>query len=291
MTKTHQDTGTSVPVSANPSTFGLVRAGATAIKGVRVFDIGQGDGIGLLDQHSDPFCYVDYGGLGDHPDKGNPAHMALRMPCTAAGVQIPVVLTHWDKDHYWSAHKKNTAIQANQWLVPRQWASPQAVRFAARLTSAYCWPESLGNTTHAFAVGTHFEIQIRKCKKFDIHALVEDRNLSGLAITLIDKRISGSEQVIVLPGDCHFDAIPSFPGYPIKALVAYHHGSGVRWSSATAATINHSAVTCEMAYSYGTNPYGHPNRANYAIPLPWNGSAETTAGARSIGLESIEMSW
>jgi hypothetical protein len=124
----------------------------TALSGIRVFDVGQGDCIGLLDQNGVVFCYVDYGGLGDHPDHGSPLlnPAASRMPTTYGSGYTAMVLTHWDKDHYYSAKKYNTDARNGLWLVPRQLASPQAVRFAAGLPNALSWPESWGTAQSHF---------------------------------------------------------------------------------------------------------------------------------------------
>jgi hypothetical protein len=77
------------------------RESVTALSGVRVFDVGQGRCIGLLDQHEAVFCYVDYGGLADHPDMNNPHNTRKRLPVRYGEGRVSIVLTHWDKDHYW----------------------------------------------------------------------------------------------------------------------------------------------------------------------------------------------
>ena len=42
-----------------------------SIAGVRVFYVGQGDAIGILNEDKEVVLYIDYGGLLDHPDKNN----------------------------------------------------------------------------------------------------------------------------------------------------------------------------------------------------------------------------
>jgi len=120
MNTTEQDVGTQIG-QARSSTLVLVNAHlTTAINGIRVFDVGQGDCIGIRDQIDEVFCYVDYGGVIDHPDKTNPANTPTRLPIQYAGVRVSIILTHWDKDHYYSAYKKNPAAQKCEWLTPRQ---------------------------------------------------------------------------------------------------------------------------------------------------------------------------
>lgn len=287
MSNVEQDTGGTVTMVANTAALGLVDATRTTdLNGIRVFDVGQGDCIGLLDQLSDVFCYVDYGGLAGHPDQLSPANTAKRLPVHVNGHDVPIVLTHWDKDHYYSAVKKNTAAQSCEWLVPRQLASPFAILFAAKLTNAKCWPEAHGNAVVGTRIGKSKELQIRKCLPFDPTATSENRNLSGLAVTLVE---TGSEQrVMVLPGDCHFDGIPNMPGGSIHVVVAYHHGSATGWTSATGAVIAKATSTRRLAYSYGPNPYGHPQHSNYK-PI-WDASAVETPTFRP-GREYEDLVW
>lgn len=262
---------------------------ATSIPGIRVFDVGQGDCIGLLDQNNAVICYIDYGGLGDHPDAFNTNNTKLRLAVAPSGARVPIVLTHWDKDHYYSAVNKNTEAQECDWLVPRQHASPQAVIFAAKLNRARCWPEAIGQRVERFPVGANDVVEIRKCKPYVRHTATEDRNRSGLAITVIRTSNGTDHQTMILPGDCHFDGIPGIPPVPIRAIIAYHHGSHVHWTSATATAIGSSSAPCRMVYSYGRNSFGHPDTSSYAPH--WDASAAHTPTVRALGNEHIDIAW
>jgi hypothetical protein len=270
----------------------------TSITGVRVFDVGQGDCIGLLDQDRKVFCYFDYGGLADHPERNSPGHMQVHASTQHDGRDLSIVLSHWDKDHYWSAEKKNPSARAGNWLVPRQNVSPSAARFAAELAKARCWPERLGEEPVAFTVGSQFEIEIRKCRGFDRDAMNEDRNLSGLAITVVRKDQDGAKPtaMILLPGDCPFDLIPRRPDSPLRGLVAYHHGSGVHWNFGTMMAIARKHVAFRMVYSFGaaygkeTNAYGHPCRGNYKSGTrSWNSRSRSTEEARGDGDAFVDL--
>jgi hypothetical protein len=265
----------------------------TGLAGMRVFDIGQGDCIGLLDQNHKVFCYVDYGGLGDHPDRGskamNPA--AIRMPVQYGSGLTTIILTLWDKDHYFSAKKYNTDAQKCQWLAPRQMASPQAVRFAAKLTNALCWPESRKKSAVKFSVGPNHYIEIRKCQSFVAKAITEDRNSTGLAITLLHYMNGALKNYMLLPGDCYFDGIPTLPTAPIRALLAYHHGSRTHWSAATKNVITRSLQSPrDLAYSFGkNNTYHHPRRYNYKPD--WHRPRMETPDLRASGQQSYDFLW
>jgi hypothetical protein len=293
------DVASVIHATANTATLNLIDASVTEIKGVRVFDVGQGDCIGLRDQHNDVCCYIDYGGNEYHPDRKKPSHTATRLPVMSGANYVPIVLTHWDKDHYWSANKKNPDAQKCEWLVPRQWVSPQAARFAAKLAHAKCWPESIGNRAVSFAVGADYDVEIRKCAAFRTHANKEDRNHSGLAVVLSRHPVGRATTHMLLPGDCAFDRIPSLPAnLSLCAIVAYHHGASTDWCPATKTALFTSNMLYSMAYSYGThaqgkpNHYGHPTRSNYQACTPdWDATAMTTEDIRAGGKEYGDLDW
>jgi hypothetical protein len=290
MSITRQDVGAKIG-QGSAAKLTLVRPSVTtAINGIRVFDVGQGDCIGIQDQIGEVFCYIDYGGVIDHPDNANPANTPARLPVQYAGGNVSIVLTHWDKDHYYSAYKKNTAAQNCEWLTPRQWAAPFAVRFAAKLPNATCWPEKLGQAPHHFSVGVRHVIEIRKCDAYDPRDKKQDRNTSGLAITLLAQTAGTTKTQMLLAGDCHFDGIPNLQVAPICRLVAYHHGSHTGWTSATQAVINNAASTVSMVYSFGSsNTYGHPHRYNYQPT--WDANAQQTPDLRRAGKDYEDLPW
>ncbi len=262
-----EDIGKSVKRLAKSKVKLFDPALTTRLAGLRVFDVGQGDCFGLLDQRGEVFCYVDYGGLGDHPDQGSRAKTvaATRMPVGYGASYTAVILTHWDKDHYYSAKRYNTDAQNGLWLVPRQLASPQAVRFAAKLKNALRWPESLGKKSKTFWLNSEDCIEIRKCEKFVGSAATEDRNVTGLVITLSKFKNRKLLFYSLLPGDRHFDGIPGLPAAPIRVLIAYHHGSDTDWKATTKHEITSALGTPRhLVYSYGSsNTFGHPVTANY----------------------------
>jgi hypothetical protein len=204
---------------------------------------------------------------------------------------VSIVLTHWDKDHYYSAYKKNPAAQNCDWLVPRQWAAPFAVRFAAKLSKARCWPETMARNPYRFSVGRDRIIEICKCESFDPNDPAQDRNTHGLAVMIINKKASAGVEVMILPGDCHFDGIPGPPPPgAIRALVAYHHGSHAGWTSQTGPRIANRAQVFDMAYSFSArNSYGHPDRTNYQPD--WHANSVETPDLRANGAPYVDFTW
>src|SRR3546814_4743893 len=111
--------------------------GVTSISGIRIYDVGQGDAICVLDQKQRPFLQIDYGGKYANPFR-NPSDVDTRMPLQTIKL---IMLTHWDEDH-WCSAPKSGKTKDRPWLVPRQRTSPRAARFSATLENAYCVPEA-----------------------------------------------------------------------------------------------------------------------------------------------------
>jgi hypothetical protein len=100
------------------------------------------------------------------------------------------------------------------------------------------------------------------------------------------------DAAMVLPGDCAFDVIPSFPIEPIRAFVAYHHGSSTGWTTATAKKFSNNSGHFEMVYSLGKNSFGNPEKTNYSSCLPnWDAHSAATEDARAKGEEYCDVSW
>jgi hypothetical protein len=262
------------------------------LEGARVFDVGQGDCIGLRDQEDRVFCYIDYGGLADHPDKTDPKNTRGRLDVSGVdGFGASIILTHWDKDHYWSGTKNAEATRV-PWLVPRQHVCLTAAKFASSLPEARCWPESLGSQTLAFYVGNTCRIEIRKCQGFDAKAVDVDTNISGLAVTLVKGRVGDTCQVIILPGDCPFDKIPNLPKGRIVGALAYHHGSKNHWFPRTAKVLIDGGTHMQLIYSYGRNSWGFPHTESYdAVCVECNWEASDTPRARALGRQWIDLRW
>jgi len=236
------------------------------ITGIRLVDVGQGDCFAIIatrDEREFPLIYFDYGGLMDHPDRKKHERTKLRMPTNHAFGQSVIILSHWDKDHYWSAKWKNTDAKKSLWLVPNQWVSPQAAKFSAELENAFRWPEALEEKVIGVNLGDH-TVLIRKCGKHKKEVPYEDRNLTGLAVTIHNSQVTESPQV-VLPGDCPLNRIPNLPSARISLLAAPHHGSKKG--------LKHFTIFCQaymdsdslMLISYGKNHFGHPDPSIKAV--------------------------
>ena len=229
------------------------------VTGIRLVDVGQGDCFAIVatkDGTSFPLMYVDYGGVMDHPDRENIERTKLRMPVNHKFGKSVIVLSHWDKDHYWSAKKKNTEAKKSMWLVPNQWISPQAAKFSAELENAYRWPEGYKEKLVGVSLRDH-TVLIRKCGRHDKEIPYEDRNSTGLVVTIHNSQVTESSQV-VLPGDCPLHQIPHLPSTRISLLSAPHHGSKKGLGDFTIFCQLYMDADSLMLISYGKNHYGHP---------------------------------
>jgi len=254
----------------------------SSISGIRVFYVGQGDAIGLLNEKHEVVLYVDYGGLVDHPDKDNGyTNTSSTLPPWHDQDHIPVVLTHWDKDHYFSAKHVKEMLDS-QWIVPDQSIGVQATKFSATLNNAYTWPEASPPLVLSFFTINGDEIRIEKIKERPVKSKSEDRNLTGLSITIIKVGVSTPYKFIQLPGDAPFHKIPEFyalqndSDYFFIGGTAYHHGSKRHWVKKTSKILGQPNIDAKVIYSYGpSNTYGHPSRTNYQT-LNWDAQTEET---------------
>ena len=291
-TKAKKSIGSTVFRTADPDQCNLFgNINIQTITGVRVFNVGQGDAIGLLDENGDIALYIDYGGLLDHPDKSNNfQNTAKRLSPKHGNHNVGVILTHWDYDHYYSATKVRE-IQHGQWIVPRQMVGPLALAFSANLSNAYCWPEIVLNQAFIFSTNNGDEVIIEKlAPTIEDPYSTQDRNLSGLAISVVRNPPGDQEEdsdneitstLALLPGDAPYNKIAHFPSLKtaceFKGYVAYHHGAVSHWSGKTDAALGTGSQNSITVFSYGmSNRYNHPHRNKYAA-LNWNNQHETPA--------------
>ena len=252
-------------------------ARARSIAGARVYDVGQGDAIAVIDEAGRTVLQLDYGGRQGNPfDAVNAAGVDRMLPVPKDAL---VMLTHWDEDH-WSTAPKGDGAKSAEWLVPRQVTSPRAVRFAAELDNVHCIPETMvGNVFEFRATNGDAVLWQKIAHSSPSPAVHENCNKTGVAIALL-RRSGDQGQVILLPGDAPFDRIPLFTslhsaGMTLTGLVAFHHGSKYHWTKRARSMLQSWPVTrggpCEVVFSYGAdNSYGHPHRNKYDVLGHWS---------------------
>jgi hypothetical protein len=211
------------------------------VDAVAVYDVGQGACNALL-HDGVPLLYFDAGGAALRDTWTFPN--ALQSFCTS--FHPPVVLSHWDWDH-WSSARRDRALMHRPWIVPRHDGSlgPVHTRFLGELIEAgevLVWPSGLsslgvGGLTVSLCTGSP-----------------RDRNNSGLAMAL-DGPQGEEEKRMLFPGDSAYQFVRGSRG-DFTSVVVPHHGGRTRsrWLPGC-----DGAPCGRLVYSYGlNNSYGHP---------------------------------
>lgn len=249
---------------------------------VGVYDVGQGSANGACDSSTQPLIYFDLGG----GVLGNRATWPTAMSDFCYGADPPVVLSHWDWDH-WSSGSRLAGALALDWIVPVQKMGSVHATFAATLHAAghlFVWP----GTTSQLVSG---QLTVSKCLGRGV-----GRNHTGLAMEIEGPN---NQAPILLPGDARYSAVPGALSRDYTSLVAPHHGADMKNRQVPAHYPNAGA---RVAYSFGAgNTFSHPRpvteadhqRANWdhlsqraATPIDRN-----TANRQPNGLGHVGLSW
>lgn len=239
---------------------------------VSVVDVGQGSLAALHKTGSEPRLFFDLG----WPTVFNFRSAPLAKP-QLTGSKSPVVLSHWDWDHWGLAIEKagwskkdscwkiswNAAALNRPWIVPGvgpNWGkvslSPIHWRLALALTRSknfYRWPHALPELRWS---------TLTICRAAG--GKPNDRNQHGLVMVVhqrIDVVDTKPVRAILLPGDADYKNIPfldpkSKSNFLFSGLAATHHG-GRFTRSVTPMPTEHALI----AYSVGhDNTYGHPKK-------------------------------
>ena len=252
-----------------------------------VYDVGQGNSIGLCDTHGWVRSYFDLGGgMGPNLFTFPPALGSFCFSC-----QPTVILSHWDADHWCSAtHPRGREALSNHWIVPRQVLTPAHVALLADIAGAggkvWFLPSNFAGRWFG---QTHLEL-----------CTGPGRNHSGIALT-ISAQPNGAGQQILMPGDADYQYIPSFTGgSQYLSVVAPHHGGKGKGSIPPTCP---GAPASRLVYSHGPgNTYGHPhidtrhdhdangwNDPTLGKPLPCE--VRETANRSTNGLGHVLLGW
>ncbi|MDF3933687.1 hypothetical protein [Pseudomonas citronellolis] len=193
-----------------------------------VFDVGQGNACALLQEDSNdpdagsPMLYFDLG-VGVYRNKDTtPANLQFGFYGNP-----PVVLSHWDSDHWSGAFVANAnnaypALQL-QWIAPLQTVGPSHVAFAHQVRRA--GGQFLIYDQAGGSVGVA-PLQDGRCIRF-MRGTGRSRNDSGLVMT-IENNDQGVKRSWILTGDCDYGYFMPVlvPAAPL-GLVAPHHGASL----------------------------------------------------------------
>lgn len=274
------------PTATQSEIKGALKALAkTAVDHVVAYDVGQGAAVGLCDAAGAVLSYCDLGGgvLGNTHTYPS----GLKEFCFHHAP--PIILTHWDWDH-WSSADVDVRAESRTWVAPRQKVGSVHTTFMHRIKSAggslLFWPASLPSVI----VGP---LQIERCTG-------SNRNNSGLALILHEKA-SATGQQMLFPGDARYDFIPSYMNTFTSVLVPHHGGDmGWRWAPTSPALGQSRAV-----YTFGRrNTFAHPRRvtrqdhdsAGWADADLHGGHGpddvrKTTLRLKAGGLGHVQLTW
>ncbi len=212
----------------------------TGVQFVAVYDVGQGNCNAICDRT--PLVYFDFGGgvLGNtHTFPAAQARWCLAH-------SPPVVLSHWDWDHWSSATLRFQAALRLTWIVPRQQPLGAVHKTFAHSVSTtgrlLVWPSTLPTLTSG-------QLTVLRCTG-------RGRNHSGLAMSVTDT--SAPAFSMLLTGDARYTAIPGVNAMKnLTAVIVPHHGADMR-----SRVVPSCAVGCpnpRAAYSFGRgNGFSHP---------------------------------
>lgn len=198
---------------------------------VAAFHVGQGSCAGLCSKRGVQI-YFDLGGGTLRNTRTFPSGTTL---CTA--LTPPVILSHWDKDHWSSGQRLPNPTQLT-WVVPRQRFGPTHHKFATVLAAAgriLVWPRGLPSLSLGF--GTLHYLGGGSSGK---------RNDTGLVL-----QVTVGKDHALLPGDAGYGHIPKLP-QTSSGLLATHHGG--KWSKGRPIL---APSVHRITYSYGLNNYEH----------------------------------
>lgn len=280
------------PESDLQAEFGKVSAGPDA--SVAVFDVGQGNCNAILNNSGVPALYFDFG----RPLSFNAHTAPAAIPKFYIGPDVPIVLSHWDFDHWGAAkrpkpiHWLNAAVSAT-WIAPRQYLGPMHLSLAAAIVAngqLLVWGIG-GPSSIAFPNG-----EVVLCTGPN-NLRREERNDSGLALYAMetDSISQGLADPILLPGDAEFCFVPppaSFQTVGLLGLVASHHGGAIGCSPPQPMRPHSLRPPPILALSVGANnTYHHPSPSAIQMyqQVGWSNIKETRIRPAACGLSSCHV--
>lgn len=210
---------------------------------IGVYDVGQGSANGLCDAQGAPIAYFDLGG----GVLANKATFPSSFSNICTTFDPPVILSHWDWDH-WSSGSRFASATSLTWLAPNQKIGVVHSAFATSVAASgklLIWPASLASKT----IG---QVTIEKCLGSS------GRNNTGLALLVAGPQ---GQDHILLTGDARYTAIPSGL-LDAHGVIVPHHGADMH-SHSTPQSVGHAASRAAYSYGHG-NSFSHPRSVTYS---------------------------
>jgi len=235
-----------------------------AARSVCVYDVGQGNANAVCDESNLPLLYFDLGGGCAWNARTYPVNQRKAFCWTC---RPPVVLSHWDFDHYFSGTFLRDAWKTT-WIVPEQGPiGPTPRKMLAQIRQQ-------GGTVLVWS-RPPWAAQCGRVSLERPSPASGSKNQSGIVLR-VDLPCSGGSRGILLPGDAGYKHLPPRLTRDLAGLVATHHGAS-RHMGVPPSTVGAGAVV----YSYGPhNTYGHPTKAagDRHAANGWNARFDTPNG-------------
>ena len=226
---------------ADPAEIECALAAEAFPDAAAVYDVGQGSSNALL-LGGIPLVYFDLGGGALRDTRTFP--QAFTSFCDTG--TPPIVLSHWDWDH-WSSARRDPRLIDHTWIVPRHDDEIGAVhtKFLGELhaqRSVLVWPRDLPS------------IRVKGMTVSQCTGKPRNHNDSGLA--LIAEANPGQEGTRMLfPGDASYRFVPGAEK-KFTSVVAPHHGGRTRGGQIPASD---GSKPGRLVFSYGAgNSFWHP---------------------------------
>jgi hypothetical protein len=236
------------------------------VSAAAVYDVGQGGCNALISDERLPLLYFDFGG----GVQANRSTYALADRAFCFTVDPPVVLSHWDWDH-WSSAQRDPRAHDVTWIAPRQPIGPANARFAGKLKHLLLWaghePLRLG------------PVLLEHCS-----GASRNRNESGIAMLLHDPDSDGR---MLFPGDAGYANVPSATG-TFTSIVLPHHGGAT--GGGTVVDPDGSAHGRLVCSAGPCNSYGHPSPSVMRAHKAWT-KRRCTMDRRNDGLGHVHLYW
>lgn len=219
------------------------------------YDVGQGLATGLLSESCLPTMFYDIGCGVYRNARTRPAGFSL-CHCTSA----PIVLSHWDADHWAGAVYSSHKGMSNPYLK-RTWIAPYDSRLGVK-NSAFAFDIlKSGGKLLIWKHRTSLPLGPIRLKNGSELTLLRgtgtDRNSSGIAAVV--RHSSERDLKWLLTGDIDYQYLGTYSAQSFIAMTVPHHGSKI----STSIPMPHHSLSQNpyrrLIYSFGPgNGFGHP---------------------------------
>lgn len=244
------------------------------------YDVGQGSANGLLRSNGQVSLFHDIGCGVYRNASTRPNNLIL---CNSH--EAPIILSHWDTDHwagarYFAPSSKPNAFLERTWLAPHDLTiGPRHIAFASSILAVggkliLIKPGAVKSRAYRLSSGRSLSL---------IRGGGVDRNGSGIAMEIVD--FSCQSRRWLITGDVSYQHLSPHISSSYVAMSVPHHGSKFDTSVSIPIPAGTDGYS-RLIYSFGANnSFGHPKlecvtqhvQAGWAHP-GWTSSSQIAIG-------------